>query len=262
MTLTLQSRIKLNNGREIPLLGLGVWQIANGNETTQAVTWALEAGYRHVDTAKLYKNEESVGEAVRKSGIPREDIFITTKLWPTDAFDVEAAFDASMKRLDISYIDLYLIHWPVPLLGGRTWKKLEKLYDQKLARSIGVSNYSISQLEELLQGANTVPAVNQIEFNPFSYERDLVDFCDRHNILVEAYSPLTRGVRLDDETIGKLAMRHAKSPAQIMLRWAVQKGAIVIPKSANKGRIEENTHLFDFELTDDEMRRIDSLSGR
>jgi diketogulonate reductase-like aldo/keto reductase len=201
MNLTLDARKKLNNGSEIPILGLGVWQMAQGVETESAVTWALTSGYRHIDTATLYRNEESVGEAIKRSGIPREEVFLATKLWPTDAFDVEAAFEASMQKLDLGYIDLYLIHWPVPLLGGRTWKKMEELYDQKLARAIGVSNYSISQIEELLRGANTPPTINQIEMNPFAYERDLIEFCEKNDIAVEAYSPLTRGVRLDDETV-------------------------------------------------------------
>jgi diketogulonate reductase-like aldo/keto reductase len=260
MTLTRTATKKLTSGTEIPVLGLGVWQMAQGAETELAVTWALEAGYRHIDTATLYRNEESVGEAVRKSGIPREEIFITTKLWTTDAFDVESAFEASMQKLDLGYIDLYLIHWPVPLLGGRTWKKLEELYDQKLARAIGVSNYSTSQIEELLRDAHVPPAVNQIELNPFAYERDLIGYCQTHDIAIEAYSPLTRGVRLDDDTIGKIATQHSKTPAQVMLRWALQKGAIILPKSSKKQRIEENANVFNFDLNEDNMRRIDTLS--
>jgi diketogulonate reductase-like aldo/keto reductase len=262
MKLSPTTRTPLNSGGTIPVLGLGVWQMARGTETEQAVDWALKEGYRHIDTAKLYRNEESVGKAVLDSGIPRADIFITTKLWPTDAFDVETAFEASLKKLGTGYIDLYLVHWPVPLLGSRVWKRLEALYDQKLARAIGVSNYTQSQIEELLQDANVPPAVNQIEFNPFAYERDLVEYCQEKGIVIEAYSPLTRGVRLDDETVAKIAMQHAKTPAQVMLRWALQKNVIIIPKSSNKERIKENSDVFDFELSEEEMRRIDSLSVR
>lgn len=262
MTITRQTRIKLNNGSEIPLLGLGVWQMAKGQETEQAVDWALKSGYRHIDTAKLYRNEESVGKAVKDSAIPREEIFITTKLWPTDAFDVDSAFETSLQKLGLEYIDLYLVHWPVPLLGSRTWKRLEALYDQKLARAIGVSNYSQSQLQELLRDANVPPVVNQIEFNPFAYEKDLLVYCQSNDIAVEAYSPLTRGVRLDDDTMGKIAMQHTKTPAQVMLRWALQKNVIIIPKSSNKDRIQENADVFDFELSEEEIRRIDSLSVR
>ena len=262
MTITRQTKTKLNNGVEIPVLGLGVWQMAKGAETEQAVDWALKAGYRHIDTAKLYRNEESVGKAVLESSIPRKEVFITTKLWATDAFDVDSAFETSLQKLGTPYIDLYLIHWPVPLLGSRTWKRLEALYDQKLVRAIGVSNYSIPQIEELLRDAHTPPVINQIEFNPFAFEKDLVAFCQSKDIAIEAYSPLTRGVHLDDETIAKIAMQHSKSPAQVMLRWALQKNVIIIPKSSNKERIKENADIFDFELADDEMRRVDSLGVR
>ncbi len=260
LKLTLQSRLPLNSGNHIPLLGLGVWQIPQGKETEQAVRWALDAGYRHFDTAKLYGNEDSVGGAIRASNIPRGDIFVTTKLWPTDAFDVDAAYESSAKKLGLDYIDLYLVHWPIPLLGGHTWKKLESLYEQKLVRSIGVSNYTQTQLEELLSGCNTPPAVNQIEFNPFTYEKELLAYCQKKGVVVEAYSPLTRGMHLDNDAISKIAMQHKKTAAQIMLRWALQKGTVIIPKSSNKERIAENADVFDFELAADDMRRLDSVS--
>ena len=258
--LTHNTRLPLSSGASIPILGLGVWQIAPGEDTERAVAWALKAGYRHIDTATLYANEESVGKAIRESGIPREEIFVTTKLWPTDAFMVDEAFERSLKKLGLDYVDLYLVHWPIPLLGERTWKHMEGLYRQRLSHTIGVSNYSRSQLENLLRHASVPPAVNQIECNPFSYEKDLLDFCQANSIVVEAYSPLTRGLHLDDETIAKVAMQYRKSPAQVLLRWALQKGTVVIPKSSKKERIEENAEIFDFELNDEDMRRLDSLS--
>ncbi len=260
LQLTLHSKLVLNTGNVIPVLGLGVWQIPQGFKTEQAVTWALEAGYRHFDTAKLYLNEASMGKAIRESKIPREEIFVTTKLWTTDAFNVDIAFETSAKKIGLEYIDLYLIHWPIPLLSSHTWKKLESLLEQKLVRSIGVCNYTLTQLDELLKDCNTPPAVNQIEFNPFNYEKELLDYCQQKGIVVEAYSPLTRGIHLDNENITKIAMQHKKTPAQIMLRWALQKGVVVIPKSSNKDRIIENADVFDFELPLDEMRRIDAVS--
>lgn len=255
----IDSRIQLTQGTDIPVLGLGVWQM-DAEETERSVASALAAGYRLVDTATLYKNEESVGKAVRESNIAREAIFVTTKLWPTDALDARAAFEASLRRLGLSYVDLYLIHWPVPFLSSRIWKQLEALYDEKLVRAIGVSNYSISQLEEILRDASVPPAVHQIELNPFSYDKQMLAFCQAHDMVVEAYSPLTRGLHLDDPTIGKVAMQHSKTPAQIMLRWALQKGAVVIPKSSNTERIEENADIFNFELSDADMRRLDTLA--
>ena len=258
--MTLNSQLPLNNGGVIPVLGLGVWQIPPGDETYKAVSLALEAGYRHIDTARLYSNEESVGAAIKESTVPRDEVFVTTKLWPTDAFDVERAFDTSLKKLGLEYVDLYLIHWPIPLLGRRTWKSMEGLVEKKSLRAIGVSNYSLSQLQELLATCDIPPAVNQIEFNPFSYENDLLDFCMQKGIVVEAYSPLTRGMHLDDATINKIAMHHKRTPAQVMLRWALQKGTVVIPKSSNQDRIVENADIFTFDLTEDDMRRIDSIT--
>lgn len=250
------------SGAHIPVLGLGVWQIPQGTHTESAVHWALQAGYRHIDTAKLYGNEESVGKAIRESAVPREDVFVTTKLWPTDAFAVEEAFETSLKKLGLEYIDLYLIHWPIPLFGRRIWRQLEKFQEQGLARSIGVSNFSLSQLQDVLAGASIPPSVHQMEYNPFSYEQEVVDFCHKEYIVVEAYSPLTRGLHLDNSTLEKLAQQYKKSPAQMLLRWALQKGTVVIPKSAQKEHIEENAAVFDFEITAQDMERLDWLSRR
>lgn len=252
--------VTLNNGVVMPTLGLGVWQIPDGEETEQAVRWALEAGYRLIDTATLYGNEASVGRAVRASAIPREEIFITTKLWPTDFLDPTGAFERSMERLDLGYVDLYLIHFPIPLVANNVWAAFEKLYAAKRVRAIGVSNYSVAQLEKLLATASTPPAVNQVRFNPFSYKKDVLEFCNTHHITLEAYSPLTQGDELQHPTIAQIATAHHKSPAQVLIRWALQHGTVVIPKSNRKDRIEENAQVFDFELTAEEMKTLDELA--
>ena len=190
--LSMRTAIQLNNGRDMPLLGLGVARMAEGAETEQSVLWALEAGYRLIDTAKIYGNEASVGRAVRKSGIAREEIFVTTKLWPSDFFRVRAALQKSLDKLGLAYIDLYLIHWPIPLIRSGIWKDFEKIYAAGLVRSIGVSNYSVKQLAALAT-ADIPPAVNQVLFHPFSYKKELLDYCKSKNIALEAYSPLARG---------------------------------------------------------------------
>ena len=251
--------VRLNNGVVMPTLGLGVYQMKEGEETEQAVHWALEAGYRLIDTAKLYNNETSVGRAVRASGIAREEIFVTTKLWPTDFLDPLAAFERSFKKLDLGYIDLYLIHSPIPYVPANVWKTFEKLYAEKRVRAIGVSNYSIKQLEKLLSTRSVPPAVNQVEFNPFSYKKDLLEFCSAKGIVLEAYSPLMRGKDLYNPTIKKVADAHQKSPAQILIRWALQHGTVVIPKSSQKERIKENASVFDFEIGSEEMAMLDTL---
>jgi diketogulonate reductase-like aldo/keto reductase len=220
----------------MPVLGLGVARMAKGAETEQAVLWALEAGYRLIDTAKIYGNEASVGRAVRKSGIAREEIFVTTKLWPSDFFRVRAALQKSLDKLGLAYIDLYLIHWPVPLVRSGIWKDFEKIYAAGLVRSIGVSNYSVKQLVALAVAADIPPAVNQVLFHPFSYKKELLDYCKSKNIALEAYSPLARGRKMNDPVIAQLARKYAKAPAQIMIRWSLQHGLIPIPKSSNKIR--------------------------
>lgn len=259
--------IVLNNGVVIPTLGLGVWQMREGAETENAVRAALDAGYRMIDTARLYGNERSVGRAVRASGIPRGEIFVTTKLFPTGFFNPEKAFETSFAKLDIGYIDLYLIHNPVSFLPGfrglrrRAWNVLEKLLARCRVRAIGISNYSIANTDEVLAAGNVVPAVNQVKFNPFAYKGALLDYCKSKNIAVQAYSPLTRAKRLSHPVIRKIAEAHGKSPAQVLIRWALQHGTVVIPKSSNPGRIAANAQVYDFELTDGEMKELDGLSG-
>jgi diketogulonate reductase-like aldo/keto reductase len=258
--LSMRATIQLNNGRDMPVLGLGVARMAEGAETEQSVLWALEAGYRLIDTAKIYGNEASVGRAVRKSGIAREEIFVTTKLWPSEFFRVRAALQKSLDKLGLSYIDLYLIHWPVPLVRSGIWKDFEKIYAAGLVRSIGVSNYSVKQLEALAAAADIPPAVNQVLFHPFSYKKELLDYCKSKNIALEAYSPLARGRKLNDPVIAEIAGKYAKAPTQIMIRWSLQHGLIPIPKSCNKNRIFENTKVFDFHIENDDMKVLDALS--
>jgi diketogulonate reductase-like aldo/keto reductase len=256
--------LTLNNGVEIPQVGLGVFQTPEGAEVERAVAAALEAGYRLIDTAAIYGNEEGVGRAIKASGLPREQIFITTKLWNAHhAYeDALRAFDESMRKLDCDYVDLYLIHWPLPMEGKFTqaWKALEQLYDSQRVRAIGVSNFKPHHLEELLQGAAVVPAVNQIELHPMFQQRATRTYCDEHGIAVESYSPLMRaGEALEHPVIVDLAQRYGKTPAQVILRWHVQSGFIVIPKSARRERIQENIDLFDFALSESDMRAIEGM---
>ena len=259
--MTLKSTVRLNNGIPMPLLGLGVYLMRSGRETYEAVRAALETGYRLVDTAAVYRNEVDSGRAVRDSGIPREEVFITTKLWNDDhGYDAAMrAFDASLRRLGTSFIDLYLIHFPVPDVRKESWRALEKILQSGRARSIGVSNYTIRHLKELLGQSGVVPAVDQVEFSPFLYQRDLLEFCRENGIQVEAYAPLTAGRRLHDPHITAIANRHGRTNAQVLLRWAVQHGLVVIPKSAHPDRIAENARIFDFELSSEEVTELDGL---
>jgi diketogulonate reductase-like aldo/keto reductase len=253
--------LRLNTGAEIPQVGLGVWQISRGDATRNAVTAALRHGYRHIDTARIYGNETDVGEGIRASGIPRGDIFVTTKLWNEDqGFDrALRAFDASLSRLGLDYLDLYLIHWPVSAKRLDSWRALERLYEEKRARAIGVSNYLRPHLEELLARARTVPAVNQIELSPFLQQRDAREVCAAHGIVVEAYSPLTHGRRLAHPAVVKIAENVRRSPAQVLLRWGIQHGLVTLPKSAHEPRIVENAALFDFSLDPAAMAELDAL---
>jgi diketogulonate reductase-like aldo/keto reductase len=255
------TRLPLNSGTHIPQVGLGVWQSPSGGPTRDAVAAALRAGYRHIDTARAYGNEADVGAAVRDSGIPRADIFVTTKLWNTDQGYDEAlrAFDGSIKRLGLDYIDLYLIHWPVAGTRLDSWRALERIYDEKRARAIGVSNYLVPHLTELLAHAKHVPAVDQIELTPFLQRSDTRALCRERGIVVEAYSPLTRGERLGHPVVREVATRAGRTPAQVLLRWGIQHGHVVLPKSVQEARIVENGSLFDFTLDAAAMQKLDAL---
>jgi diketogulonate reductase-like aldo/keto reductase len=261
MTRDINYKIKMNNGVEIPQFGLGVYLTKSGTECVNAVTWALEAGYRHIDTAKAYHNEKEVGEAVRDSGIKREEIFITTKLWNNDhGYETTLkAFDTSLKTLNTKYIDLYLIHWPVKDKRKDSWKALEKIYESGYCRSIGVSNYMINHLEELFSYANVIPVINQVEFSPYNYQKDLLDVCNKNKIILEAYSPLTRMEKLTDTKLVPIAEKHNKTTAQVLIRWAIEHDLVVIPKSARKKRIIENAAIFDFSLDKSDMKILDDL---
>ena len=247
----------LADDNEIPLLGLGVWQVPKGPECEDAVRAALELGYRHIDTAQAYGNEESVGRALRDSGVPRDEVFITTKFYP-EREDPEAEAQRSLQRMGIDYVDLYIIHWPQ---GGPTWAwpGMERARAAGHARSIGVSNFSVAQLDELLAIAESRPVVNQVQFSPFKYRRALLEACDERGIALEAYSPLGTGRHLSDERVREIAERTGGTPAQVLLRWCVQRDLIVIPKSTHRERIEENAQIFDFELSGDDMAALDAL---
>lgn len=261
--MNITTRLNLNDGNSIPQMGLGVYRSKEGDETYNAVMHALKTGYRHIDTAALYGNEESVGRAVRDSGIPRDEIFITTKLWNDDHGydDALNAFDQSMSRLGLDYLDLYLIHWPVRGKRLNSWKALEYLKDQGRVRSIGVSNYMENHLSELLNNCNIKPAANQIELHPFNYKSrsEVISLCDQHDIRVIGYCPLARGARFDDPTLNQIAKAHDKTVPQVMLRWGVQRNICEIPKSSNPGRITENGSVYDFTLNENELADIDSL---
>ncbi len=262
MQLAIASTTKLNNGVEMPVLGLGVYQSPPGETTRQAVRWAFEAGYRLVDTARIYGNETDVGAALRESGLSREKAFVTTKLWNNDHGyeSTLRACEGSLRRLGLAYLDLYLIHWPVQRLRKESWAAMVKLLNDGKSRAIGVSNYTKRHLEELLQSTDIVPAVNQVEFNPFLYQRELLNFCRKQGVQVEAYSPLTRGERLDHPRVLEIASRCEKTPAQVLIRWGLQHSLVVIPKSVRKEKILENCGAFDFTLSNQEMEVLDSLN--
>jgi len=262
----LDAGFRLNDDHSIPCLGLGVFQSEPGAVTQQAVRWALEAGYRMIDTASMYQNETDVGEGVRASGIPRRDVFVTTKLWHTDhGYEAsQKAFYASLRRLGTEYVDLYLIHWPrapSPAARLESWKGLVKLQRDGLCRSIGVSNYTVRHLQELLDASETAPAVNQVEFHPFVYDPGLLEFCEEHAIRLEAWSPITRGKMFDHPVVAQTAAAHHRTPAQVLLRWGLQHGVVEIPKSTHRERIVENSQVFDFSLTAPEMEAFDRLQG-
>lgn len=240
----------------MPLLGFGTWKLV-GDEAYEAVTTALQAGYRHIDTAMIYRNEKEVGRAIKDSGIAREDLFVTTKLWNDDHNKVAEAMDSSLQKLGLQYVDLYLMHWPEET-RLQAYKDMEKLLEAGKTKAIGVSNFTIRHLDELLSSTSIVPAVNQVEFNPFLNQQELVRYCQEKDIVFEAYCPLARARYLNDERLVKLAGKYQKTPAQILLRWSVQQNIVVIPKSSNEGRIKENLNIFDFELHDTDMQEMNT----
>ena len=255
---TLDSRVRaLADGNHIPVLGLGVWQVPNGPIAVNAVRWALDFGYRHIDTAQVYGNEESVGRALRESGVPRNQVFITTKFNPSGK-DPAAEAARSLQRLGTDYVDLYLVHWPQ---GGatRAWPGMLRARELGYARSVGVSNFGLRELDQVLAAAPAAPAVDQVQLSPFEYRRGLLDQAHQRNIVVEAYSPLGTGRHLANLTVQHIAASLGRTPAQVLLRWCVQRDLVVITKSTHRERIEENAQLFDFTLSDDDMAALDAL---
>ncbi|MFV0504933.1 MAG: aldo/keto reductase [Lachnospirales bacterium] len=255
---------KMNNQNEIPKLGYGVFKMENNDSSKNSILNALEAGYRHIDTAAIYGNEEQVGRAIKESGLKREEIFVTTKLWNEDMRQ-ETEWDAinkSLELLQLDYVDLYLIHWPVKDKYINAYKKLEEMLEKGLSKNIGVSNFQINHLKELEEKTKIVPVVNQIELHPYLTQKELLNYCKEKNIIVEAWSPLgaTKNDLLQNEVLKDIGKKYNKSVAQVMLRWDIENGVLPLPKSANKGRIEENFQIFDFSLSKEEIQLVDNLN--
>ena len=257
----IDSRVKLNNGINMPYFGLGVYLADVGSEVQNAMRHALKVGYRLFDTASFYGNEADVGKVVKENMIPRDEIFVTTKLWNSDhGYDrTIKAYQESLDLMGLETIDLYLIHWPVEGLRKESWRALETICEEGRCRAIGVSNYTIWHLEELLSHAKIVPTVNQVEFSPFLFQRDLLDFCRKNRIQLEAYSPLTRGTKFNHPVLNKIAAKYQKSSAQILIRWVLEHDVVVIPKSSNPDRIRENAEIFDFKIDSEDMSQLDDL---
>ncbi|MDQ0247130.1 diketogulonate reductase-like aldo/keto reductase [Bacillus fengqiuensis] len=262
MPANLQDCTTLHNGVKMPWFGLGVYKVEEGQEVVDSVKSAIKNGYRSIDTAAIYRNEEGVGQAIKESGVPREELFITTKVWNAAqrADAALEAFERSMNKLGLDYLDLYLIHWPVESKYKETWKVLEKLYKDGRVRAIGVSNFQIHHLEDLMKDAEIKPMVNQVEYHPRLAQKELREFCQKNGIQLEAWSPLMQGELLNDETLKEIAEKHNKSVAQVILRWDLQNEVVTIPKSIKEHRIIENADIFDFELTAEDMDKIDALN--
>ncbi len=256
----IKGAVELSNGVKMPYLGLGVWQSKNGEEVINAVKAALNHGYRHIDTAAIYQNEVGVGQAIKESEVDREEVFVTSKVWNSDqGYDQTLkAFDITMKKLDMDYLDLYLIHWPKPH-SSETWRALEKLYAEGRIKAIGVSNFLQHHLEDLLKTVNVKPMVNQLEFHPRLVQQSLLNYCEKEGIQYEAWSPLMQGKIFEMPEMKSLADKYNKTIAQVVLRWDLQKGVVTIPKSVKESRIIENADIFDFELSDEDIATIDQL---
>jgi diketogulonate reductase-like aldo/keto reductase len=256
--MTADGRVRvLADGSEMPMLGLGVWQVPDGPECVNAVRWALELGYRHLDTAQAYGNEESVGQGLRESGVSRDEVFITTKFYPARK-DPAAEVEQSLRLLGVDHVDLYIIHWPQ---GGPTWAwpGMERARELGYARSIGVSNFDVAELEAVIAAGSVAPVVDQVQFSPFVYRRALLEACEQRGVALEAYSPLGTGRHISHETVTGVADRVGRTPAQVLLRWCVQRGLPVIPKSTHRERIAENAQIFDFTLSDQDLGELDAL---
>ncbi|MED3878947.1 aldo/keto reductase [Priestia megaterium] len=258
----LQSTTTLANGVKMPWLGLGVYKVEDGQEVVDSVKYAIKAGYKSIDTAKIYENEEGVGQAIKESGVSREELFVTSKVWNADqGYDTTIqAFETSLNKLGLEYLDLYLIHWPVEGKYKDTWKALEKLYKDGKIRAIGVSNFQVHHLEDLIAGAEVKPMVNQIEFHPLLTQTEVREYCKKQEIQVEAWSPLAQGELLDNEVLTQIAEKHGKSTAQVILRWDLQNEVVTIPKSTKEQRIIQNADVFDFELNAEEVEKINALN--
>ncbi|MBG9796723.1 aldo/keto reductase [Brevibacillus laterosporus] len=266
MAKNLQATTTLHNGTKMPWFGIGVFKVEEGSELVSAVKSAIKHGYRSIDTAAIYGNETSVGQAIhegiQETNLPREDLFVTSKVWNADlGYEATlAAFETSLDKLGLEYLDLYLIHWPVKGKYKEAWRALEKLYKDGRVKAIGVSNFQVHHLEDLMEEAEITPMINQVEFHPYLTQKELITFCRAHNIQMEAWSPLMQGQLLDNPVLQEIADKHGKTVAQVILRWDLQHGVITIPKSTKEHRIVENASVFDFELTQEEMDRIDALN--
>jgi diketogulonate reductase-like aldo/keto reductase len=258
----LQDRTTLNNGVKMPWLGIGVFKVEDGQVVINAVKLAIKNGYRSIDTASFYDNEEGVGQGIKESGVPREQLFITSKIWNADQGyeSTLQALEVSLQKLDLEYLDLYLIHWPVKGKYKETWRALEKLYKDGKIRAIGVSNFQVHHLEDILKDCEIKPVINQVEYHPHLTQVKLREFCEKQEIQLEAWSPLKKGVLLSEPTIVEIANRYKKSPAQVILRWDLQNKVITIPKSINENRIIANANVFDFNLGEEDMEKINALN--
>ncbi|MEK6967480.1 MAG: aldo/keto reductase [Nanoarchaeota archaeon] len=256
----INSTVTLNNGINMPIFGLGTWEMKDAKQTEKAILIALELGYRHIDTAHVYGNEKSVGAAIKKSGIPRKEIFVTTKLWNDQHSDPEGALEGSLKKLGLKYVDLYLMHFPVRNVRNRTWMAMEKLLDHEMTRAIGVSNFTIRHLDELLEKTKFVPAVNQVEFSPYLFQKELHFYCRKRKIQLEAYSPLVRGRKMNDQRLISMANSYKKKPAQLLIKWCLQHNIVTIPKAITEEHLKENCNVFDFEISKQDMKKLNMFN--